>query len=202
METHSSPTRSPTITGPPQGQWRYADWEAIPEDGNRYEVIDGVLYMTTAPTSFHQWILKRLERFLGIPAEDQNLAYTFFAPIGVLMPGCQPVQPDFVVVRTAQAHIIGQRIVGVPDLIIEVLSPHNQAYDQYTKRQAYARAGLPEYAIINPMERTLAHYRLQATGSYAPPDIYPESATVTFDCLPTLTIAIARLFEGAPDAHA
>jgi hypothetical protein len=53
------PTDAPAVPGPPQGQWTYADWEELPDDGNRYEIIDGVLYMTTAPSSFHQWIVNR-----------------------------------------------------------------------------------------------------------------------------------------------
>ena len=67
-------TDAPVVAGPPQGHWTYADWETLPYDGNRYEIIDGVLYMTTAPSNFHQWIVKRLERYIGIPAEDQGLA--------------------------------------------------------------------------------------------------------------------------------
>ena len=91
-------TDAPVVAGPPQGHWTYADWETLPYDGNRYEIIDGVLYMTTAPSNFHQWIVKRLERYIGIPAEDQGLAYAFPAPIGLLMPGCDPVQPDYLVI--------------------------------------------------------------------------------------------------------
>ena len=84
-------TDSPVVAGPLQGHWTLADWEALPNDGNRYEIIDGVLYMTTAPHSFHQWIIRRLERFIGIPAEDAGLAYCFPAPVGVIMPGCDVV---------------------------------------------------------------------------------------------------------------
>src|SRR5947199_132188 len=98
-------TDAPTVPGPPQGQWTYADWEELPDDGNRYEIIDGVLYMTTAPSSFHQWIVNRLERHITIPAEDQGLAFAFTAPIGVIMPGCDPVQPDFVVVLASRESI-------------------------------------------------------------------------------------------------
>src|SRR5689334_7433198 len=47
--------------------WNYTRWKRLPDDGNRYEVIDGVLYMTTAPSNFHQWIVRRLDRFVGIP---------------------------------------------------------------------------------------------------------------------------------------
>jgi Uma2 family endonuclease len=117
------PTRR-SSPGPLQGHWRLADWEALPDDGNRYEIIDGVLYMTTTPHSFHQWIIRRLERFIGIPAEDAGLAYCFPAPVGVIMPGCDPVQPDYVVVLQSRTDLFRNgRIYGVPDLIIEVLSP-------------------------------------------------------------------------------
>jgi hypothetical protein len=49
------PTEAPAVLGPRQGRWTYADWEVLPDDGNRYEVVDGALYMTTAPSFFHQW---------------------------------------------------------------------------------------------------------------------------------------------------
>ncbi len=62
------------VKGPPQGEWTYADWEALGEDSeNRYEIIEGVLYMTTAPKNFHQWIISRLTKYLLVlPAEDQG----------------------------------------------------------------------------------------------------------------------------------
>ena len=188
------------IVGPLQGNWTYADWERLPHDDDRYEIINGVLYMTTTPSLFHQWIMNRLVRFIGIPAEDRGQAYHFFAPTGVLMPGCDPVQPDFVVVRRERAAILyDRRVRGVPDLLIEVLSPSNRAYDQHIKREAYAAAGLPEYAIVDPAARVVYHYRLQPTGDYGEPTIVPEGATVTFDCLPELGVPVAELFAGAPD---
>src|ERR671931_276468 len=162
------PTDAPAVPGPPQGHWTYAHWEELPDDGNRYEIIDGVLYMTTAPSSFHQWIVNRLERYSTIPAEDQGVAFAFTAPIGVIMPGCDPVQPDFVVVPASRTSIFREgRIRGVPDLIVEILSPSNKAYDQEVKLEAYARAGVPEYAIIDPRTRTISQYRLMAPGRYA-----------------------------------
>ncbi|MBC8077609.1 MAG: Uma2 family endonuclease, partial [Chloroflexales bacterium] len=134
--------------------WNYARWEELGDDGNRYEVIDGVLYMTTAPSNFHQWIIGRLIRFVGIPFEDQTLGYVYTAPIGLLMPGCDPVQPDFMLIRRANASIIhDRRVRGVPDLIVEVLSPSNPEQDTDIKRGAYARAGLPEYWIVRPATR-------------------------------------------------
>ncbi|SRR5258708_16886355 len=124
MVTLVIPTSASPIAGPPQGHWTHAAWEALPEDGNRYEIIDGVLYVTTAPSYFHQWIILRLYRFIGIPAENQGLAFAAVAPVGLIMPGCDPVQPDFILVLKDKASIIrDRRIYGVPNLIIELFRP-------------------------------------------------------------------------------
>ncbi len=200
MRTLVISTDAPTVPGPPQGHWTYADWEALPDDGNIYEIIDRVLYMTTAPSSFHQWIQQRLYRYLGIPVEDNCLGFVFTAPIGLLIPGCDPVQPDFVFVRQANAGIIrDRRIRGLPDLIIEILSPNSVVYDTQVKLGAYARAGVPEYAIIDPRARTLDHYRLHSPGRYDGPRSFGETDVVSFDCLPGILLPIADLFAGAPD---
>jgi Uma2 family endonuclease len=136
--------------------------------------------MTTAPSTFHEWITVAFLRFVGIPAIEQGLAYVMTAPVGVLMPGCDPVQPDVVVVRKERASLFqDRRIRGVPDLIVEILSPSNAAYDLDIKLAAYARAGLPELAIIDPVERTLSLRRLAEPGP--------------------IRLAVADLFAGAPD---
>jgi Uma2 family endonuclease len=200
MQTLVIPTDAPSVTGPPQGQWTAADWDTLPDDGNRYEIIEGYLYMTTAPSFFHQWIIQRCVRHIGIPAEDQELAYFVIAPIGVFMPGCDPVQPDFLLVLKANEHIIhDRRIYGVPDLIVEVLSPTSVDYDEGVKFQAYANAGVPEYVVINPANPTLTHYRLAEPGRYDKIGTYGESETVTIACLPSISLHVANLFAGAPD---
>ena len=87
----------------------------------------------------------------------------------------------------------------MPDVMIEVLSPSNAVYDEEIKFEAYARAGLQEYVIIDPRSRTFNHYRLQAAGLYAAPQAFNESDTAYLDCLPSLPISVAELFAGAPD---
>lgn len=139
----------------PNASWCYDKWELLPDDGNRYEVIDGVLYRSTAPGFFHQRSVMRLDREIGVPLEVQGIAVAIAAPIGVLMEGTDPVQPDFLLIRTERASIISEdgRIRGVPDLIAEVLSPSHPELDTVIKRAAYARAGLPEYWILRPASR-------------------------------------------------
>jgi Uma2 family endonuclease len=194
------PTDAPVIPGPEQGRWTYADWEALPDDGNRYEIIDGVLYMTTSPSTFHQWITVALMRYVGIPAIERGLAYVMTAPIGVLMPGCDPVQPDLVVVRKERAGLFrDRRIRGVPDLLVEILSPSNANYDLKIKLAAYARAGLPEYVIVDPMARFLLHHRLAQPGRYDLVATVSGADVIAFDCLPGIGLTVGALFEGAPD---
>jgi Uma2 family endonuclease len=193
-------TEAPAVPGPPQGRWTYADWESLPDDGNRYEIIDGMVYMTTAPSSFHQWITGRLWRYVGLPAEDQGLGFAYNAPVGLIMPHCDPVQPDFVVVLREHASIIhDRRIWGVPDLIVEILSPGNTAYDEEIKRNSYDRAGVPECAIVDPRNHTLTHYVRDSSGRYGTPRVYEAAETMSFDCLPTAAFHVGALFDGAPD---
>lgn len=134
--------------------WDYAKWEQLPDDGNRYEVIDGVLYMSTAPSFDHQNVVIALVEHVGLPLKHAGMARFSIAPIGLIMPGADPVQPDFVLVRSDRAGIISDgRIRAVPDLIAEVVSPSNPSHDTVIKRAAYARAGVPEYWIVLPDTR-------------------------------------------------
>jgi len=182
--------------------WNYERWEReLPDDGNRYEVIEGILYTTTAPSYFHQWIVRRLDRYIGVPLEQQELAYAATAPIGVLMPGCDPVQPDFVLVRRDRAGIISERrIRGTPDLIAEVLSPSNPEQDTIIKRRVYARAGVPEYWIIRPETRDVLVCRNpDATlGDDTFTLLVGAAETLSAHTFP-ITVPVAELFAGAPD---
>ncbi len=186
----------------PDASWDYARWEQLPDDGNRYEVICGVLYMSTAPSQFHQWIVKRLMFRVGSVAEERGLAWAYTAPIGVLMPGCDPVQPDFLLIRQDRAEIIpDQRIRGVPDLIAEVLSPTNPEQDTVVKRAAYARAGVPEYWIVRPTTRdVLLCWQPDATlGDYTQSRLVAADAELVSPTL-TLRVPVGDLFSGAPNA--
>ncbi len=181
--------------------WNRERWERLPADGNRYEVIGGVLYMTTAPSNFHQWIIRQAFLALFQQIDAAGVGITLWAPIGLFMPGCDPVQPDLLVVRVADLGIIREgRIHGVPALLVEVLSPSNPNQDLRIKREAYARAGVPEYWIMRPAERdVLVHSEPDgASGEYARvAHIAPDGELVS----PTLPFraAIAPFFAGAPD---
>mgnify|MGYP001080075773 CR=1 FL=1 len=181
--------------------WNRERWERLPEDGNRYEVIDGVLYMTTAPSAFHQWIIRQIVRILFVQIDDAGIGITLWSPLGLFMPGCDPVQPDIIVIRTENLHIIhDRRITGIPALLVEVLSPSNPTQDTETKRKAYARAGVPEYWIVRPASRDLLLCTQPdaALGDYAGSDLIAPDGTLVSPTLPVRT-PIARFFADAPD---
>lgn len=185
-----------------RADWNRERWEQLPDDGNRYEVIDGVLYMTTAPSAFHQWIVRQIVRALFAQIDDQGVGVTLWAPIGVFMPGCDPVQPDILVVQTARLGIIrDRRIYGIPDLIVEVVSPSNAEQDMDIKRRAYARAAVPEYWIVRPVERDVmvCSNPDPVAELFKNVETIPPGGTLTSPTLP-IQASIANFFANAPDA--
>lgn len=181
--------------------WNRTRWEQLPPDGNRYEVIDGVLYVSTAPSFFHQWIIRQIVRVLFAQIDDTHIGITLWAPLGVFMPGCDPVQPDVVVLRQDDLALIhDRRINGVPALLIEVLSPSNAELDTTVKRAAYARAGVPEYWIVRPEQRDVIVCSQPDLnlGNYTQSDHVPPDGTLVSPTLP-VQVAIATFFADAPD---
>jgi Uma2 family endonuclease len=184
-----------------EATWNRARWDTLPADGNRYEVIDGYLYMSTAPSLFHQWIVGQAVTALRGQLDTPGIATTWFAPVGVFMPGCDPVQPDVVVIRAADTHVYQQgRIVGIPSLLVEVLSPSNASVDVRIKRAAYARAGVPEYWIVRPATRDVLVCTQpdSSLGDYSQTQPFGPDAELISPTLP-VRFPVASLFAGAPD---
>ena len=129
--------------------WR--DVLQAPEDGKRYEAMDGTLYVTPAPSVRHQWISSNLERQLDRLLVQPGHGLVFHAPIGVEFPDSEEgVQPDILFVSTARSEIIHDDwIRGAPDLVIEILSPATADRDHDLKRKLYQRHGIAEYWIVD-----------------------------------------------------
>ena len=139
----------------PAGTWTYEDLFALPDDGRRYEIIEGELYEMPAPTWAHATVITNLISLL-IPLVVKLGGRLVTAPLDVFFQGANPVQPDIVVLlpdSQAQSHCAASRVP--PDLLIEVLSPSNRGHDLLTKRALYARAGVREYWLVDPEARTI-----------------------------------------------
>lgn len=145
--------------------WTIEDYAQLPDDGYRYELIEGDLYMSPAPTTVHQRTLRRLLVRLDAHAVASGAGETFVAPCDVLLPSGGVVQPDLLFVTTEQRDIVGPRnIAGAPNLVVEILSPGDLDHDRVRKHALYARNGVREYWIVDPAARTIDVFVLGTDG--------------------------------------
>jgi Uma2 family endonuclease len=147
----------PARQWPEQGEWTYQDWLQLPGDMARYEVIDGALYVTPPPSLKHQSSVSRLCAILINHADAHDLGTVYPSPVGVLLPNQPvPLEPDIVFVSKSHADILGEHYIeGVPDLVVEVLSPSNWPYDRQVKLRVYQDAAIPEYWILDYRAKTI-----------------------------------------------
>ena len=144
----------------------YADYAALPDDGNRYELLDGELVVMPAPSIWHQIILANLVRALDVYVQQRQLGLILFAPLDVIFADTSVTEPDLMYVDHARMGLLARRgIEGAPALLVEVLSPSNPRHDREVKFALYARYGVPFYWIVDPEARVLEAYRLEG-GAY------------------------------------
>jgi Uma2 family endonuclease len=144
------------------GPWTYADLAQLPDDGKRYEIIDGVLLVNASPVPDHQEVQLELWRLLrdAAPPALRVLA----APLDVVLADDTVVQPDVLVGR--REDYTRTNLLAVPLLAVEVLSPSTSTVDRNLKKDRYERAGIPSYWLIDPATLVLTVHEL-VDGSYA-----------------------------------
>jgi Uma2 family endonuclease len=171
-------------------------WAALPE-GTRAELIDNELIMSPSPTRYHQSLVLRfaraLEDYLDAnpnPARGE----TYIAPLDVDISPDYVLQPDVVYLEAAKLEVQGDRIVGTPDLIVEVLSPSNAHHDLVVKKNLYETHGVPEYWILDPETHTVEVLYLANTGHY---QIHQraQSGTIESRLLPGFVVNLDKLFK-------
>ena len=140
--------------------WTRADRDALPDDGRRYEVVDGALIVTPSPSPLHQIVLVGLFRQLDRACPAHLILLP--APLDVVLDDRTVVQPDLLVARRDRLDHRG--VQGRPELAVEILSPSTQAVDRNLKLDRYQRAQTPGYWLIDPDTLTLTAYEL--TGGH------------------------------------
>jgi Uma2 family endonuclease len=144
-----------------RARWGYAEFARIPGDRNRNEVIAGEIYASPRPSPLHQRALIRVLSRLNGFVEEHALGNVFIGPIDVLFGEQDFIEPDAVFVRQERDGLISDRgIEGVPDLIIEVVSPATSHQDRVIKRELYAYFGVPEYWIIDYEAKQVEVYHM------------------------------------------
>ena len=194
---------SDTMSTTTARRWTLADLEGLPDDGNRYELIDGELHVTTAPHVWHQILVRRIGTALGLWSDQTGSGETIPGP-GVIISPTDAVIPDVVWVRRERfAGIAGEdgKLHGAPEFVVEVLSQGaaNEARDRVTKRQHYGRWGVQEYWIVDRFARTVEVYRL-AGGGLEPVGTLGEGEELTSPLLPGFSERVLTLFAGLPTA--
>jgi Uma2 family endonuclease len=144
----------------------FADLERAPEDGRRYELYDGEVYVVPAPIPRHQ-VVQHLATELLRERCRQHGGFAVGSPIDIVLSDYDVVQPDIIFFGPARAHLVDlDRVIRhAPDLSIEILSPSTEATDRGRKLQMFARYGVPEYWIVDPVNEVIEVHRLEA-GSY------------------------------------
>jgi len=181
---------------PAQGEWTYEDYQRLPDDGRRYEIIEGVLYVIAAPSFDHQYTAGEVFAALRTYVRERQLGIVISAPFEVHLPGiARPVQPDVLFIAAERAPQAGaEDFTGAPDLLVEILSPSTVRTDRVVKFSAYERAGVREYWLVNPYARSVEVYTLSEDGTYAMAGQYVPDNSIKSTVLSDLALPVDDLF--------
>ena len=172
----------------------YKDYAQLPEKAP-YELINGQLVKEPAPTYQHQKISKNLFVLLHNHAEVINqLGEVCFAPLDVYLEEIETFQPDLIFIANERKQIItNEKIVGAPDIVFEILSPSTAYYDLRHKKDIYAKHGVKEYWIIDPMEKSIEVYE-QKDSEFELHSKQINSGKVNSQVLSTFTFTLEEIF--------
>ena len=143
------------------GEWTVELLETLPDDGLRYELIDGTLLVSPAPSALHQIVAANMFRLLdGAAPVDRAV---LFAPVAWQPDGRTSVEPDLLVI--AKDRIAPHGITGAPEVVVEILSPSSGRFDRTVKFSRYAEGGAAHYWIVDPAMPSVEIYDLR-DGEY------------------------------------
>jgi Uma2 family endonuclease len=145
-----------------EGPFTHAERDALPDDGRRHELLDGVLLMTPAPSIRHQDIVGRL--FILLTSAAPPWAKVMIAPTDVVLGPATVLEPDIVVAR--RTDVTASNLPAAPLLAVEVLSPSTKLFDLWRKKELLEQAGCPSYWVIDPAGPELTAWELR-DGEYA-----------------------------------
>ena len=170
----------------------YDDLLAIPEDGNRYELILGEIAMSPSPNKKHKRALSRLNNRTSAFVEQHQLGEVFFAPFDVKFSPYSVVEPDLFYISREKRFTLGDNFVdGAPDMVVEVLSPSNRMQDLVKKAALYAQYGVAEYWVVDPESQTVAVHQWK-DGQYVA--LKPKKGIARSIVLKGFEVSIQEIF--------
>lgn len=173
----------------------YDDYCLLPNDANRYEIIDGELFVTPSPRRAHQKVVSNLIYYLNDFVKKHDLGEIYPAPFDVVFSRFDVVEPDVLYISKARSSVLSEKNVqGAPDLVVEVLSETTADIDRTTKLQLYARFGVQEYWVIDPDDCSAEVYRLQQQGFELTAKLGASDA-LTSPLFPGFSLPLKKLTE-------
>ncbi len=178
-------------------RWTSRDVEMLPDDGKRYEVVDGELYMSKQPHYHHQLMCSRLITVLNIWSSQTEAGEATGAP-GLIFSDDDDVVPDVIWIsreRQGAALRADGKLHAIPELVVEVLSPGttNEHRDREIKLKLYSRRGALEYWVVSWQERRVEIYRREETLLELVTTLY-ENDMLRSPYLPGFTYQLSKLF--------
>jgi Uma2 family endonuclease len=174
--------------------WTYQDYLEL-DDENRYEIISGELLMAPAPTFKHQYISANIEKLINFHLQNNDLGILIHAPLDIIFSDKYILQPDIIFIANENLSIIVEHgIEGVPDMIIEIISPSTMWRDRHEKMTTYESFGVNEYWIVDPENQTIDQYLLNE-GVYSIHNFFEHDQTIKSQVINGLELGLESVFQ-------
>ena len=181
----------PTQRSMPTKKFAYDDYVLLPDDGQRYEVLDGEVVVSPAAGTPHQGIQIALASDLFVRVQRQRIGRVF-TDVDCELGKHDIVRPDLIVVLPAHyERILPSRLLGTPDLAIEILSKSTAARDRNQKRLRYQAVGTPELWLVDGDAHTVTQF-VHDGSKFGPPRVATESLRLAI--LPDVEVPFADLW--------
>jgi Uma2 family endonuclease len=175
--------------------WTVEDYFELPEDGNQYEIVGGVLELKPSPTTDHQRVIRQMDHVISDTCESTYIM--ILSPIDVILSDKETRQPDLLMIHRSRADIVHKNgIYGPPDLVVELLSPNSAKRDRVMKLKSYAHLGVPEYWIADYEHQTIEQYVLVMPGEpYSLFNVFGAEDTVVSERLPCVSFVVKEALK-------
>jgi len=170
----------------------YEDLEHITDRRHRYEILQGELIVSAAPTPLHVMVATVISEIVSTHVRRNRLGLFYGSPVNVRISRHDIVEPDLCFVSSKRLEIVGEKLIdGAPDLVIEVLSPSTQSYDRRRKMALYAGGGVREYWLVDPVRRS---GRILVFTDGIANELHFDAGNIDSFVLPTLDLKIDEIF--------
>lgn len=174
----------------------YREMEFDDDDNFQYELINGELMKKASPTIEHQRLVRKIAFAIEKHLESNQAGEVFFAPLDVVLDEHNVPQPDVFFVGKDKKYILDENeqvVIGIPDLIVEILSPGSVKRDRITKKKIYEQFGVPEFWLVDPSYKSVEIFRL-TDGAYELADFIEITGLIKSAVLEGFELPLDKIF--------